>query len=840
MRCSRFLFFGCLSMISSQLIGRVTFRDKESALVIADGATFFAKRNNFNVTGGTLELRSGSQLSGEPITFSSGRLVDGDEEALISGKLDLATEDGIILEDGGLLKIEGHVVARDVIVKGGSNYLEGQPSFSVPIVLQDSSARLNINVQNTLNNNIHLNDGHVLLGGDLKLADNVFFPFDGTLQLQGHQLELGSTYTYALAADLSWVQAQDISLTGSVQLEGQWSFADDATISGNGHLLDVSGGGILSIASGVTLALNDVILTGLDDNSLVFSDATSKLLLSNAVLKLDAAITTDQGQVYVNAPATFVLGDHNWYFSSTGNLTVDGASLWLDTLHTDTFPPLGQLHAPNAFYAPYPDYDANAMSNLNSNNFDLLNSGTVKLLHDGFVAYNNYAIRAVSPYIQNLLAGNLSGDYEIDQSVHLFVDDVIHVSGTDVALTGAVLDGDGESLIFTPSPTAQVVIDDHRVFRISNIRLSNITANTFLMGRGAVLEIGEKVILEFADDITFEDGTIRLIGTSNTAIFRGMGGEYTISLVIQTPQLPTSIDLQSNTLELENMELRGIEYITFTGGGTVKLAGNSAIFIEEQTFLNFMISGLENIVYCENNNSYFKGRMRFDDFVLENEVHFSFPVSGGGRLEEQTLDFIDHFLSVSSTNGTSRVIFDDNVQIYNDGANSFVLDKGAFLDGGYMMIKTNPIKQVSAAVQIGKDVVLDSDRDNAISIESVEARGEYNVPAVTVVYANNAKLSSAFGSINLQNGATGQQFGVHSTSILDVALVNGSSLEQGSSAVTFKSIDSVAVRGKNNVIKVAGTVVFGAELTLADEAQLSFIFDPSTVNQIIFTAASNI
>jgi len=335
-------------------------------------------------------------------------------------------------------------VIAPLIAKGVNSRVEGQPRFDYGIELLDDTVSLQFSIQSQLNKDITLNGGRIILEDDLCCADNVSLLTTGSVQLNGNSFEFGGFYDKPLTGTITWIDAADISLSGDVKLTGEWLFTENTIINGNGNSLDVSNLGSLLITDGFELRLSNIRIMGLVGGSIVFGNPGSaggteagSIVMTDVTLDLAESFTFGHGTVYVTSPSTIILGDNSLSFTGDANLTVNKTSLWLDPLATWTFPPLGQLYVPNAIYSQYPDYDANIVSNLASGNFTLLSSGTVKLTDDAFTAYNTYAHRAISPWMQAILVPSLSGDHVLDQSLHLFASDQIHVTDD------ASIDGDG-------------------------------------------------------------------------------------------------------------------------------------------------------------------------------------------------------------------------------------------------------------------------------------------------------------------------------------------------------------------------------------------------------------
>lgn len=931
-----FCVIAVMASLSGSLFAGITFRDDRSALVVSNGATLKVAGTNLLVANGTLQFDTGAQMMGGTILVDSGHFVESGYRTDLTASVSLTTTGIECVHLGGnqILVVDNDTVSRYLMVEGPGNWLKGRPTFDYDVTLSDKLSLLNVSVQNCLNRNIELRSSWVKLHDDLHFADDMAFTGSGNIDLNGYSCEFGGQYGLELTSTITWWHAADIVLTGSVILSGKWTFTTESVVNGNGNQLDLSTGGALEITGGTKLYLNNLRLTGLQDGSLILTNTWSELILSDVQLDMASAMTTTTGVVRVVSASTLVLGrEGSWTFTNEAQLSVDGCSLWLDPLDEYSFPPVGQIFAPDVLYDMYPGYNDHQYTNLKLGNLSLLHSGTIKLTHDAFIAYNTYAAHTFSPYIIYLVSGSVAGTHVIDQTHHLYASEVVHITGD------TSLDGQGNSIIFTECDHAQLVIDPAKTLTLRNIRLSNITANTISMGVNSVLALGENVVLEFGGDVVFKDGFIRLVDTPNSTIFRGLEGSRVVKFDTRLITTEFMCNIQGNSLVLEDLELRGVNHVDHSeqivGGvtytGSIVLNGDATIYADESTDtkMHFVVCGVGNQVLFGSSPAYFKGSMRFDDFAPENAVRFNLSgtlgvsdpeqtiplsndsVANGTRLEERTIVFSTGFLEATSEHGTARVIFDDDVQIINRFANSFVLGRGAELIGQFIYVRMNPILQKSPVVVTGRDLILKGDQTDAITLDpSIRAlgfttggcrardlwltpfdlvsmkraqqlasdaytshtlsnkdsspsvaskprvtrergestisrsgeeltRGEFEVPADTIVYRGSLQIGAAAGTVNLEGISKVTGFGVHASAALTMALTGDITVEQGSSTITFKSGDSLTVRGINNTLKLNGAVAFNGALTLAANARLTVEFDDVEVDPYVtFTPGS--
>jgi len=88
----------------------------------------------------------------------------------------------------------------------------------------------------------------------------------------------------------------------------------------------------LWVRSGATLNLTDVKIKGLGSGWFVFEDQTSQIRLSNVDIEMDRTYSVTNGGIYVEGPTTIVTKDKLLIFDLLGSMTVDGETLWYDTL----------------------------------------------------------------------------------------------------------------------------------------------------------------------------------------------------------------------------------------------------------------------------------------------------------------------------------------------------------------------------------------------------------------------------------------------------------------------------------------------------------------------------
>ena len=693
---SVFIFF-CL--IGSGLEAGIDFGSRNSTIKITEDSIFHNSSKNF-VVDGTIIQQEGATLSGNRIQFLNGVLEKEDLEAFMtavydpSGPISLHGEDYIDAQPG--------TVMQNVEIYGLDNHISGQPLFENEITLDSAfPSSLILAVQNALGSNLNLNTlGRLILEDNLSLADDVFLVGPGVVELNDRRISFGGYYSAPWASDLVWASATDIVLNGNTELSGTWTFQGISRINGNGHVLDLSSGGVLHLEAGAVLYMTDIHIRGVGDTDgkgvLSFADRTSQLRLYNTEIELVRDVETTTGSIYVEGPTTFILKDLDWHFEQDATLTVDGVTLWVDTLDVDDYLMMGQIYAPLPLYAQ----PTNLQYDFDMGNLDFINRGTVK-----YVCDRSEILPATA---EILVSGDLHEDITLCQSRFIHPCEFIRVTGS------CTIDGRGATLYFADTDAPQFIVDDDVSVTLKNLQMTSLHAYTFQMGKNSKIIIGENVSFETYDDLVWDSGQIILEnqgwGISNVFYFRGMGGIKRLSLrsvqtFISSPS-PLLI-LNQNTIALQDIELEGLEYITnsWVGNfvGAVGLSGGAAVNVEKSTGMSFFVSGLDNRLRILENKINFTGFLSHAEWG-DNVLHFDFvlrtPLGGSAKNQLKkgttpTIIFSSQFIRLTSTNGIARIIFDDASVNVENGANAFYVYGNSYLAAHQMAVSGDPIWDLS-------------------------------------------------------------------------------------------------------------------------------------------------
>jgi len=534
-----FLFF---VVNSGSLLSEIKFSSRDSTIEVTPGSSFYNNSSNL-IVDGSLIRNTGANLYGNSITFSNGYLESESFRALMNASLALDPNGVITLNNGGRIDASPGSWIRDLSILGMGNRIEGQPLFENPITFDTaSSSFLTLAIQNVLATNILLNNlGTLNLDDNLRLADNTQIVGPGTVELNNRRLSLGGYYGSPWGSPILWDNATDIVLNGSTTLSNTWTFSGVGRINGNGHVLDLSAGGRLVLFPGATLLLSDVHLRGLGDTDsqgqIVFMDDNGQLRLYNVDIELVRDVTTTLGTVYVEGPTTFILKDNNWTYSFNAKLSVDGVTLWVDTLRNELYPNMGQLCVPRPLYFPG-SFQYDILTGI----LDLISGGTVRFVCDkSELLPSSGEILVDAPLIINLTLKH-------SMFIH---------SGKKIQISNNVfIDGAGAVLYFArfyshdPDKGPQFIVDPGMLLKLRNITLAGITNNTFSFGAGAAIQTEGDVKLELNDDIDFDSSYswtfsgVNIICGNGHVIDLSNGGKITL--------LPGAV------LKLVDVHIRGL------------------------------------------------------------------------------------------------------------------------------------------------------------------------------------------------------------------------------------------------------------------------------------------
>ena len=318
-------------LLTGTLVYAVPFKfDVVSSSVKVSNSGTLTVNNPISTFDGTLIRMLNGTISGDTVTFERGIFEDADNQLLMKSIFNpLGT---LMLSGDDFLCAQPSTVLQEVRVSGVNNKISGQPIFTSNIVLADSNTTLTLAVQSAVNKSIDLNSGTLFLGDDLRFTDEQKINGPGVVDLNGYQLGFGGK-DFSSSDNIELRNATDIELHSNLDFSGSFTFSSDTAFNGNGYILNLADGGLITVADGVTVCFTDIVIKGLGDSAgkIIYASDSSSIKLSNVTVELVDDVTQSQGGILVNGPTTWVVKNFDWTFDSSASLTVDGVTLWKDS-----------------------------------------------------------------------------------------------------------------------------------------------------------------------------------------------------------------------------------------------------------------------------------------------------------------------------------------------------------------------------------------------------------------------------------------------------------------------------------------------------------------------------
>jgi hypothetical protein len=743
MLLSIIIFIFCLLAPIHHLHAELFFSNKESRLHLSSAAQLKLNTsiNNFK---GTLKTDPGANIQGSSIVFNHGALESQQQQSTLKGTLDSGAPNSILLQGNDILHAEPGSIIQLISISGANNRIEGQPTFNTPLSLFDPSTSVTLALQKKLNADIILNGGLVFLDDDLRLGDGITIQGPGTIECNQSALEIwGVDGTWS--SSLTFINPDAIGINTRLALSSIWTLSGNGNLNGNGNVLDLSAGGQLVIADGAHIGISDLKIRGLHTNNLLFMGPTSKIDLSGVELELDGNYSTTLGGIFIDGSVSFLLKNFNFLIDQAASITFDGVRGFIDSLDYQNLSQAGQFQAPLPIFVDHIIVGTNLSANLTAGNLTILSSATIAESMGGGLGGNIYL---TATYITTSIINNYGGtsgtptsSYLISTIIttsHVGLDDTFWVPVDKNVIVGAdtTIDASGNAMFFAHGDQPQLIVLPNNTLTLQNIELGRINENTFNINPSSSLYIGKNVQLELNQNLTFSQGSITFTGQTNLVNFRGIGGNKTLTITPPRAGQPPVMDIGSNTMVLQDIELSGLSNIKFSSNlvdnqvitGAILLNGGTRINIDRDTNFNFIVQGNDNVIRILKNNVKLTGSLTFGDAV-DNDLSIDFILTEGLATENQ-IYFGDNFAYLFSSKGKASLYFKDySVRVINQGSNSFVMDKGSLLDGNNLFVGTFPIKQLSFEIGLSRSLLLNSDQINAI--DSSFARNFLQVPSAT-------------------------------------------------------------------------------------------------------------
>lgn len=812
---------------------------------------------------GTLAIDTGGTVTGGSVQFSDGVLEDSESQSgAVQGSFernfDTLPTDNVSLSGDQSINIAGDV-RGNVLVEGTGNKISGSPRFLNPITLSNAvTTDLAMAIVGDCDSDINLDGGTLTLEKDLRMglgAQITSAAGTGTIGLGSNRLFIGGV-TSGWSDAMDFQSAGTIHLTSKLDLKNVWTFNADITINGDGNILDITDASAqIVLGAGVTLSLTDMELTGFEDGKFVFG-VGSKLKISNTVICMTGNYAQTEGDFEILADSRLNMGStpFEWVQSLNATITTNSCtSLWLETGNVDTPPVFGFIDAALDF-TNYVDNEV--------------------IKHRVDFEHVRSAI------VRYLVGGSVDQDVELDASFFVQPDEAITFTG-DSTITA-----DGVNINFSNTSDPQFVVEAGNTANLVGSQTLSIYENTISIEEGATLTVDGETNIVLNSDVSIPSGTIKVKKPGGKMRISGIGGTKRFGLSSAPGIVPAIFDIGFGDLVISNADFFGLSQVrksrSLVNGvlreGRIVLDGNARIHIQEDTDMNFNVRGSGNALIIEKNNVKLTGQVTFDEFS-DNILHIRFELD----TEEDQLGVVfgKDVMNLFSTFGIARIMFDDfDVLVDNDDPDSFIVGGHAFIDGQFLRIKTNPIKQGSSDLSLGRDLVFETEGSLFVPIQIVAdttlsmRRGPGfsssfnfpNLPEREHYFRNRSLLSraprrpnlripgivdlrTAKDVIRLQKNGVITNFGSDPFAALELQLSGGArvrpparrrrrtvkpvrnlilpNFNDGEYTERIKTNDQVFVSGQDNRIIITGNFEVKGKIIFDEKAELIFEFDDS-------------
>ncbi|KKQ32629.1 MAG: hypothetical protein US49_C0006G0080 [candidate division TM6 bacterium GW2011_GWF2_37_49] len=546
-----------------------------SQITVNAGSSLKNSSSTMNAGKAKINVNTGAIAEGLPIGFVQGGIaLNNGSSTTFTGSYSPATAT-VTVANSSWRGQSGSVNASVELSDGAS--MEGIPDVSNPVSVA-SGATASLGVQSTVNSNIRLNSSTANLKNDLKFGDGNQLVGVGKILGNGKSAILGGR-DLIITSSVQWVDA-DIVVNSRLTLYGQWTFANDIHMLGRGNLLDLTHGGQLIIKDNTTLYLANLNIKGLNSDNLIFEGQNSKIKLSSTSLGFDSNYTLTIGQVYVDGPASCILGNNILTFAGSAFLTVDEKTLFYDTLTFDDQKNIKPVPAddPTQIYIKYLN-GGRIMSYIGGSEADLIRNNS------NAIVWLDQQMQTIDHGPNNIRVNALT--YTMSYDYFLSNDHVLDIQSS------SVFNGGGHFINFANDNAGTLNIADASNVVLRNVVLRNFKDTAVQLGAGASLIFGDGVVVELTDGQTMTmpwafEGTATINAFGNT-----------LDLGLKNIQI-----MQGGNLTIQNTSIQGLaDY-------NLRCVGNATI-----TLKNDRLNTLHEDYSTDSPFSFTSGSLVFDQNV---------------------------------------------------------------------------------------------------------------------------------------------------------------------------------------------------------------------------------
>lgn len=444
----------------------------------------------------------------------------------------------------------------------------------------------------------------------------------------------------------------------------------------------------------------------------------------------------------------------------------------------------------------------------------------------------------LSSFIQSSQQHSRSLGTRLHQSV------VVRESHPVVIERSITIDGDGHTMTFTGGLEPELVVATGVHLTLHNITLKNIRAGSIRLEPGAAIRCGHGVSWELHDNLTFDEGTIEIVGGQTVTHMCGMGGHRRIILGDHAAMV-----LKNNTLALSNItivhaervsstvlerEVHG-EHVWYTGA--LALCGNARVELSQTLSAGLVIAGSNNELLCRSQDLQVNEPVLFADDGY-NELYWHMPDDGCCTLMRESL-------LITSDYGQAHFrITPRSLRLNSREEAGCVIGYNGMIHAHHLTLEKYPLVAVGSAEPLAHKTSVSGLYDNTITATLPHGYVERKYSALHIqnaeplslnvmhdtIQTGTTQMQAMQGSITLSE-ATVTSWGVNpeSASSLLLEMRDGTRLEQGERPVEIREIDAVTVVGRGNEIVLNKDCSWRGQLHCAENSELTITCNDATL-----------
>lgn len=182
------------------------------------------------------------------------------------------------------------------LVSSTGNVIQGNGNVAGSVILQDSNSALTWGVDGTLQSNITMNGGTLILANDLNCMSGIMPLGTGTIRLGLNRINFGST-DLAWTGNTYWDSSQgQINLDSKVTLSNTWTFSGNCVVDGHTHTLDLNSGSIV-VENGSRLRLVNMTIKNISGTNIQCLDNAGSITFDNVTCQLSNNYTFTMGSI---------------------------------------------------------------------------------------------------------------------------------------------------------------------------------------------------------------------------------------------------------------------------------------------------------------------------------------------------------------------------------------------------------------------------------------------------------------------------------------------------------------------------------------------------------------